>query len=79
VVAKHRSSDDAPAPSTASATAAADAGHQITYTVRPGDTLYSISRSLQVSVANLLDWNGMSNGRYLKPGKKLVAYVAARS
>jgi membrane-bound lytic murein transglycosylase D len=78
VVAKNRSSDDTPAPSAASATATADGGHQITYTVRPGDTLYSIERALQVSVANLLDWNGLSSGRYLKPGKKLVAYVAAR-
>jgi membrane-bound lytic murein transglycosylase D len=75
VVGKRRSSEDrAPAPSSSVATA--DGGRQITYTVRPGDTLYSISRALQVSVANLLDWNGMSSGRYLKPGKKLVAYVA---
>jgi membrane-bound lytic murein transglycosylase D len=79
VVAKRRSSDNSVAPSAGTATAAApDGGHQITYVVRPGDTLYSISRSLQVSVADLLDWNGMSNGRTLKPGKKLVAYVAAR-
>ena len=78
VVAKRRSSDDSPAPSSAGAAAAGDGGRQVTYTVRPGDTLYSISRSLQVSVAKLLDWNGMSSGRYLKPGKKLVAYVAAR-
>jgi membrane-bound lytic murein transglycosylase D len=79
VVAKRRSGADGSAPNAATAEAAtAGGGHQITYTVRPGDTLYSISRSLQVSVVNLLDWNGISNGRYLKPGMKLVAYVAGR-
>ncbi len=79
VVGKRRTAGDSSSPSAATAAAAtAGGGHQITYTVRAGDTLYSISRSLQVSVVNLLDWNGIANGRYLKPGMKLVAYVAGR-
>ena len=52
---------------------------QISYTVRPGDTLSSIARSLQVSVTELLDWNGLHSGNILRPGRKLVAFVTARS
>ncbi|HEX9139395.1 MAG TPA: LysM peptidoglycan-binding domain-containing protein [Steroidobacteraceae bacterium] len=52
---------------------------QISYTVRPGDTLSSIARSLQVSVAELLDWNGLRSRNILRPGRKLVAFVTARS
>jgi membrane-bound lytic murein transglycosylase D len=53
-------------------------GHQVTYTVRRGDTLYAIARALQVSVRELLSWNGMLNGRSIRPGQKLVAFVAER-
>jgi len=53
-------------------------GRQVTYTVRRGDTLYSIARVLQVTVHDLLGWNGMSNHRALRPGQKLVAFVSAR-
>ncbi|MFO1402805.1 MAG: LysM peptidoglycan-binding domain-containing protein [Steroidobacteraceae bacterium] len=54
-------------------------GRQVTYTVRSGDTLYSIARVLQVTVADLMDWNGLSRGSVIKPGQRLVAFIAARS
>jgi membrane-bound lytic murein transglycosylase D len=58
--------------------ASSGTGRRVTYTVRPGDTLYGIARLLQVTVIELLDWNGMAGGRNLKPGRTLVAFVHAR-
>ncbi|MFY0613102.1 MAG: peptidoglycan DD-metalloendopeptidase family protein [Hyphomicrobiaceae bacterium] len=42
-----------------------------TYTVRPGDSLYAISRRTGVSVAELKDINGITNVRALRPGMRL--------
>jgi membrane-bound lytic murein transglycosylase D len=61
--------------SKAASSAAAGAGRQVTYVVRRGDTLSSIARTLQVSVANLLDWNDLATRQAIRPGQKLVAYV----
>jgi len=52
-------------------------GRQITYTVRPGDTLYGIARLLQVTLHDLLGWNDMSAGTAIRPGQKLVAFVSS--
>ena len=54
-------------------------GRQVTYTVRAGDTLYGIARLLQVTVRDLLGWNSAVSSNALRPGQKLVAFVAARS
>ena len=54
-------------------------GRQVTYTVRRGDTLYGIARLLQVTVRDLLGWNTSITASALRPGQKLVAFVAARS
>ena len=59
-------------------TASAGSGRQITYTVRRGDTLYGIARLLQVTVRELLGWNGMESGHSIRPGQKLVAFVSSR-
>jgi len=53
-------------------------GRTVTYTVRRGDTLYSIARLLQVKVRDLLGWNSMAAGNALRPGQKLVAFVSSR-
>ncbi|MCC7464005.1 MAG: LysM peptidoglycan-binding domain-containing protein [Gammaproteobacteria bacterium] len=58
---------------------ASGSGRQVTYTVRSGDTLYSIARVLQVTVADLMDWNGLSKRSIIKPGQRLIAFIAARS
>ncbi len=58
--------------------AASGSGRQVTYVVRAGDTLYGIARFLQVTVAELLNWNGLSAHGAIKPGQKLTAFVAAR-
>jgi len=59
--------------------AASDGSRRVTYRVRRGDTLYSIARLLQVTVIELVGWNGMSGDRNLKPGQTLVAFVRSRS
>jgi peptidoglycan lytic transglycosylase D len=52
--------------------------HQVTYTVRRGDTLYGIARLLQVTVRDLLGWNGIATDGAIRPGQKLVAFVNGR-
>jgi len=59
--------------------AAGDGSRRVVYTVRRGDTLYSIARLLQVTVVDLVSWNGMSGDRSIKPGQTLVAFVRSRS
>jgi membrane-bound lytic murein transglycosylase D len=51
-------------------------GRQVTYTVRTGDTLWSISQLLQVTVRQLLGWNDLASPHALRPGQKLVAFVS---
>jgi membrane-bound lytic murein transglycosylase D len=53
-------------------------GRRVTYTVRRGDTLYSIARVLQVTVIELVSWNGLGGGSSIRPGQTLVAFVKSR-
>jgi membrane-bound lytic murein transglycosylase D len=48
---------------------------QVTYTVRRGDSLSSIARRFRVTVANLVEWNDVSTGKYLQPGQRLKMFV----
>jgi membrane-bound lytic murein transglycosylase D len=50
-------------------------GRRITYTVRKGDTVYSISRQFQVSIAQLNSWNGLNRHHHIRTGQHLVMYV----
>jgi membrane-bound lytic murein transglycosylase D len=59
--------------------AASDGSRRVVYTVRRGDTLYSIARLLQVTVVQLVGWNGMAGDRSIHPGQTLVAFVRSRS
>lgn len=47
---------------------------RIGYTVRNGDSLATISKKFQVSVADLKRWNGLNN-TLLRPGQRLTVYV----
>jgi len=59
--------------------AASDGSRRLTYVVRRGDTLYRIARLLQVTVDDLVSWNGSLSRRSLHPGQVLVAFVKSRS
>jgi len=49
-------------------------GKKITYKVRTGETLYSISNTFNVAVKDLLAWNYLANPRNLKAEQTLVIY-----
>jgi membrane-bound lytic murein transglycosylase D len=53
----------------------AAAGRRVVYTVRNGDTVYSISHQFQVSVPQLKSWNGLNKNHPIKAGRRLVMYV----
>jgi membrane-bound lytic murein transglycosylase D len=53
----------------------AGSGRRVLYTVRQGDTVYSISRQFQVSVPQLKNWNGLNQHHQIRTGQRLVMYV----
>jgi membrane-bound lytic murein transglycosylase D len=50
-------------------------GRRVTYTVRQGDTVFSISRQFQVSVTKLKSWNGLNARHQIRAGQRLVMYI----
>ena len=48
---------------------------QVTYVVRPGDSLYSIAHRFHVTVADLREWNGVAAEKIIKPGQRLKMFV----
>ncbi len=50
-------------------------GRRVLYTVRSGDTVYSISKQFQVSVPQLKTWNGLNRHHQIRAGQRLVMYV----
>jgi membrane-bound lytic murein transglycosylase D len=50
------------------------AGKKITYKVRTGETLYSISNTFGVAVKDLMAWNYLASPRSLKAEQTLVIY-----
>ncbi len=53
------------------------AGKRLMYTVRAGDTVYSISQQFQVSVTKLKSWNGLNKRHQIRTGQRLVMYVGS--
>jgi len=51
---------------------------RVTYIVRAGDTLRRIAGLFQVSVSQILSWNGMSSESHILKGQKLTIRVASR-
>ncbi|PCJ32548.1 MAG: lytic transglycosylase [Gammaproteobacteria bacterium] len=47
----------------------------INYKIRSGDSLWKISRKFKVSVAEVREWNGLSDRTLLKPGQNITLYV----
>jgi membrane-bound lytic murein transglycosylase D len=50
-------------------------GRRVLYTVRSGDTVFSISRQFEISVTQLKSWNGLNRRHQIKAGQRLVMYV----
>jgi membrane-bound lytic murein transglycosylase D len=53
-------------------------GRRVLYTVRRGDTVYSISHQFQVSETQLKSWNGLNARHPIRAGKRLVMYVDSK-
>lgn len=49
-------------------------GDKLVYTVKTGDSLWSISRAFDVTVSQIRRWNNIRSRRLIHPGKKLVMY-----
>ncbi|MGX2039446.1 LysM peptidoglycan-binding domain-containing protein [Methylocaldum sp. MU1018] len=47
----------------------------ISYTVRQGDTLFSISKRFKVSVADLRKWNGSKIEKQIQPGTNIMVQI----
>jgi membrane-bound lytic murein transglycosylase D len=59
-------------PAAAAKAAPAPAAPNRTYTVKKGDTFYSISKKFNVAVDDLVAWNGRSKKSVIHPGDVLV-------
>lgn len=69
------SSSTAATKSPSSSGSAPSSGSATTYTVRSGESFYSIARQFPgVSADNIMTWNKISNPRQLKPGMVLKIY-----
>ncbi len=51
------------------------AARRVLYTVRKGDSVFSISRQFQISVDQLQSWNGLNKRHQIRAGQQLVMYV----
>lgn len=67
-----------PGTTTLAATDAAEAVDtpSTTYVVRRGDTLSRIATKFRIRLRDLLGWNGLNARSMIKPGQRLVMYVA---
>ncbi|ABI57337.1 LysM peptidoglycan-binding domain-containing protein [Alkalilimnicola ehrlichii MLHE-1] len=48
---------------------------RVTYTVRSGDSVYTIARRFNVSMQDVKRWNNLRSGQYLQPGQTLTLNV----
>ena len=47
----------------------------VNYTIQNGDSLWAISRKFNVTVADVREWNGLSDRSMLQPGQNLRLYL----
>jgi membrane-bound lytic murein transglycosylase D len=52
-----------------------DQRKSVNYIIRNGDSLWAISRKFNVSVAQVREWNGLSDRTLLQPGQNLTLYL----
>lgn len=51
-------------------------GNKYIYTVRNGDSLWTIGRRYNVSISQISSWNGINSRRYIRPGQKLTLWIS---
>ncbi len=56
-------------------TSEVDIRKSVNYTIKDGDSLWAISRKFNVSVADVKEWNGLSDRSTLQPGQNLTLYI----
>ncbi len=78
IVVSRAAADSSRTASSTGSNAAGGKARSVRHTVRRGDTLYRIARIYQVSVAQLVNWNGIAAGATLRPGQTLNIKVARR-
>ena len=66
------------ASNTAPRASSGSIGRRVVYIVRAGDTLRQIAKLFQVTVSQILGWNGMSSETQILKGQKLTIRVASR-
>jgi membrane-bound lytic murein transglycosylase D len=66
------------ASNTSSHSSSHSSGRRVVYIVRAGDTLRQIAKLFQVTVSQILAWNGMSSESHLLKGQRLTIRVASR-
>jgi membrane-bound lytic murein transglycosylase D len=50
---------------------------RLTYRVKRGDTLWSLSRNFNVRISDIRTWNGLGRTSAIRTGQRLVLYVNA--
>ena len=63
------------APRTAPVSAYGSTTRRVNYTVRNGDSLYTIARRFRVTISQIARWNNLDQNRILRPGQRLTMYV----
>ena len=63
------------APRTAPVSAYGSTTRRVNYTVRNGDSLYTIARRFRVTIGQIARWNNIDQNKILRPGQRLTMYV----
>ncbi|MGL4794722.1 MAG: LysM peptidoglycan-binding domain-containing protein, partial [Aeromonas jandaei] len=54
-------------------------GKSMVYQVRRGDSISSIAARFQVAINDVMRWNQLDKGDYLKPGQEITLFVKNNS
>jgi len=52
---------------------------KVVYQVRPGDTLWAISRTYSVETRQIRSWNNLAENHVLQPGERLTLHVSSNN
>jgi membrane-bound lytic murein transglycosylase D len=78
LVVSSRGAAESSTASKSTSTASKASARKVSYKVRRGDTLSHIARVFDVTVADLVSWNGITPRSTLRPGQRLTVQVKRR-